>query len=103
LTRRSPSPKSRAKAISISIIGETVKIRAYGKLADLFGQEDDVDIDVPCTVADLRARLAATYPDAAEPLASKRVLTCVGNTIVPDDHILGGGEQVELLAPVSGG
>jgi molybdopterin converting factor small subunit len=80
-----------------------VKVRAYGKLADLLGKEEDVDIDVPCTVAELRAHLAATCPDAAEPLASKRVLACVGNTIVPDNHILDGGEPVELLAPVSGG
>jgi sulfur-carrier protein len=80
-----------------------VKVRAYGKLADLLGQEKNVDIDVPCTVAELRAYLAALYPDAAEPLASRRVLACVGDSIVPDHHVLGGSEPVELLAPVSGG
>ena len=80
-----------------------VKVRSYGKLADLLGRERDVHINVPCTVAELRAHLAAIYPNAAEPLASKRVLACVGDTIVPDNHVLAGSEPVELLAPVSGG
>lgn len=80
-----------------------VKVRAYGKLADLMGEEKNVEIDVPCTVAELRAFLAAICPDAAEPLASKRVLACVGDAIVPDHHVLSGSEPVELLAPVSGG
>lgn len=80
-----------------------MKVRAYGKLADLLGQETNVDLDVPCTVAELRARLAAIYPDAAEPLASKRVLACVGDTVVPDKQVIAPGTLVELLAPVSGG
>ena len=80
-----------------------VKVRAYGKLAELLGQESNVDIDVPCTVGELRTYLAATNPEAAGPLTNKRVLACVGDTVVPDDHILRGGEPVELLAPVSGG
>lgn len=80
-----------------------MKVRSYGKLADLLGQETDVDIDVPCTVDELRARLAAIYPDAAQPLASKRVLACVGDTVVPNSHVVAPGTVVELLAPVSGG
>lgn len=80
-----------------------MKVRAYGKLADLLGQETNVDIDVPCTVAELRAHLAEIFPDAAQPLASRRVLACVGDTVVPDGHVVAPGTLVELLAPVSGG
>lgn len=80
-----------------------MKVLAYGKLADLLGQEREVDIEVPCTVAELRACLAAQCPEATEPLANKRVLACVGDVIVADNHVLAGAEPVELLAPVSGG
>lgn len=80
-----------------------MKIVAYGKLADVLGQEENIHIDGPCTVAELRAHLAAIHPNAAEALTSKRVFTCVGDTVVPDTHILAGSELVELLAPVSGG
>jgi molybdopterin converting factor small subunit len=80
-----------------------VKVRAYGKLAELLGRETNVDIDVPCTMGELRAHLAAIHPDAAQPLASKRVLACVGDTIVPNSHVVAPGTLVELLAPVSGG
>jgi molybdopterin converting factor small subunit len=82
--------------------GEDVKVQAYGKLADLFGHERDVEIDLPCTVAHLRTCLAAQFPDAAQPLANKRVLACVGDVVVPDSYVLA-GETVELLSPVSGG
>ena len=80
-----------------------MKVQAYGKLADFLGRERDVHIDVPCTVAELRNHLAAECPEAAEPLAGRRVLACVGGSVVPDSHVLVGGESVELLAPVSGG
>ncbi|HEX6071499.1 MAG TPA: MoaD/ThiS family protein [Sphingomicrobium sp.] len=80
-----------------------MKVRSYGKLADVLGPERDVGIDAPCTVAELRAHLAAECPQAAEPLANRRVLACVSDTIVPDSHVVAPGETIELLAPVSGG
>jgi molybdopterin converting factor small subunit len=80
-----------------------VKVRSYGKLADVLGPERDVGIDAPCTIAELRAHLAAECPQAAEPLANGRVRACVSDTIVPDSHVVAPGETIELLAPVSGG
>lgn len=80
-----------------------MKVRSYGKLRDLLGYERDVPIDAPCTVAELRARLAAECPEAAEPLASRRVIACVRDTVVPDNYLVTPSDPVELLAPVSGG
>lgn len=80
-----------------------MKVRSYGKLADLLGAEREVRMDVPCTVAELRARLAAECPEAAEALNNRRVRACVGTAIVPDSHVIALNEPIELLAPVSGG
>jgi molybdopterin converting factor small subunit len=80
-----------------------VKVRSYGKLADVLGPERRLDIDSACTIAELRSRLASECPGAAEPLASKRVRACAGDEIVTDSHVVHPGETVELLAPVSGG
>ena len=80
-----------------------MKVRSYGKLADLFGPERDIEIHEPCTVADLRDRLAAAVPEATDSLASGRVRACLGGSIVADSHLLNTNDAVELLAPVSGG
>ena len=80
-----------------------MKVRSYGKLADLLGAEREVRIDVPCTVAELRSHLAAECPDAAEVLNNRRTRACVGDAIVPDSHVLAPDGPIELLAPVSGG
>lgn len=80
-----------------------MKVRFYGKLADLFGSERDVALDAPCTVADLRRRLATDHPHAAESLENKRVKACIGDEIVPDSAVIPEDGVLELLAPVSGG
>ena len=80
-----------------------MKVRSYGKLADLLGAEREVRINVPCTVAELRLHLAAECPEAAETLNNKRTRACVGDAIVPDSHLLASDGPIELLAPVSGG
>lgn len=80
-----------------------MKVQFYGKLADLLGREQEITIDAPCTIADLRVRLAADHPEAARALEDRRVRACVGDTLVADDQIVAPGTAVELLAPVSGG
>ena len=45
----------------------------------------------------------ATYPDVAEALRDNRVKALVGETLVGDDHALAAHDEVEFLAPVSGG
>ena len=81
----------------------TLKVRFYGKLADAFGSERDIAIEMPCTVAQLRQWLAKDQPEAAETLLSGRVKACIGNTIVGEGDSIPKGEVLELLAPVSGG
>ena len=103
LTPDAAEPKSRRQAPGWQWQGGDLKVRSYGKLADLLGHERHVQIDLPCSVAEVRQRLAVECPEAAEPLASRRVMVCVGDTIVPDSHIVGSGEEIEILAPVSGG
>lgn len=83
--------------------GDVVKVRSYGKLADLLGAERNIEVDGACTIGDLRARLATACPDAAAALSSERVRACVGDRLVPDSHILVASDSVDLLAPVSGG
>jgi molybdopterin converting factor small subunit len=80
-----------------------VKVLSYGKLADLLGREASVEVPPPCTVANLRATLAEQFPQAAMILSDRRVRACIGDDIVPDGHVLGDIQPVELLAPVSGG
>ena len=80
-----------------------MKIRFYGKLADLLGSEVDVEIGGPCSVEEVKRLLSATSPAAAEALGNARVRACVGDSIVTDRHCLAPADQLEFLAPVSGG
>jgi molybdopterin converting factor small subunit len=80
-----------------------VKVVFYGRLADLIGRELDVSLPTGSSVSQLRDRLAAEHPAAEQVLRSQRARTCIGDTLVRDDHVLQGGETVEFLPPVSGG
>jgi molybdopterin converting factor small subunit len=80
-----------------------MKVFFYGKLASAIGPQLDVPIETPCSVASLRRHLVAAYPHVAEALEDKRVKAIVGDTVVGDDHALGTQDEVEFLAPVSGG
>ena len=80
-----------------------MKVRFYGKLADLFGSEREVGIRTPCTVAELRDRLIVGFPQAADALHERRVRACIGNAIAQDSDVVREGGMVEFLAPVSGG
>lgn len=80
-----------------------MKLRSYGKVADWLGSESEFDVVDSCSVGELRTLLADAYPAAADAFTSNRVLVCVNDMIVPDSHLLSSGQQVDLLAPVSGG
>lgn len=75
----------------------------YGKLASALGPRLDVPISAPCSVAGLRRHLIAAFPQAAEVLQDQRVRAVIGDSFVGDEHILGSQDDVEFLAPVSGG
>jgi molybdopterin converting factor small subunit len=83
--------------------GETVRILFYGRLAEAIAPEIELDISTGYSVSQLREMLAAAHPDAAATLASKRSRACVGHALVGEGHLIGAGEQVEFLPPVSGG
>ena len=80
-----------------------MKVTFYGKLAGIFGHQVDLAIETPCTVAGLRSAILAAHSEAAELLGDRRVRACVGGAVVADDHPLGPADEVEFLAPVSGG
>jgi molybdopterin converting factor small subunit len=80
-----------------------LKVRFYGKLADLFGGEREIAIGDPCTVAELRDRLALEHPEGADSLQHKRVRACIGDEIANDHDIIAQDTVLEFLAPVSGG
>jgi molybdopterin converting factor small subunit len=80
-----------------------MKVHFYGKLAGELGARLDVPISAPCSVAGLRRHLIAAYPQLAEALQDQRVRTVIGDSVVADDHALAVQDEVEFLAPVSGG
>jgi len=80
-----------------------VKVLFYGRLADVIGPELEVNCPAGCSVSQLRERLGAEHPLAAQTLRSKRARTCVGDLLVHDDHVLSAVDTVEFLPPVSGG
>jgi molybdopterin converting factor small subunit len=75
----------------------------YGRLAESIAPELEVDALPGGSVAELRKRLIARYPEAAQPLRNRRSRACVGDTLVHEDHVLGATDTVEFLPPVSGG
>lgn len=80
-----------------------MKLFFYGKLADAIGPQLDVSIETPCSVSGLRRQLIASYPAIARALQDSRVKALVGEAFVADDYALGPQDEVEFLAPVSGG
>lgn len=79
-----------------------MRIHFYGRLADSLGEAVEMDLAAPCTIGELRQRLAAELPQADAAL-SGRVRACVGDRLVGDSHAVGPDDRVEFLAPVSGG
>jgi len=80
-----------------------LRILLYGRLAEAIGPELEIDAPPGSAVAGVRERLAVQHPEIAAILGSKRVRTCVGETLVDDDYVPGASETLEFLPPVSGG
>jgi molybdopterin converting factor small subunit len=80
-----------------------VKVLFYGRLAEMIGPELEIDAPLESSIGQLRERLVTRYPEAGQPLRSRRALACVGDTMVRDDYVIREGDRVEFLPPVSGG
>lgn len=81
-----------------------LKISFYGSLGDCIGRQAELELPSEgCTVAELRKRLAATYPDAKTEFARPSLRACVDDMIVGEDHRIRSGQSVEFFPPLSGG
>lgn len=81
-----------------------IKVELCGRLADVSGRF--VDVAIPqngCSAAELLSYTAEQHPGLAAPLTSKRVVTCVNESVVPPESSIAPGDLVALFPPVSGG
>ena len=83
--------------------GLVLKVMLYGRLGEQLGSE--VELDLPGgtdTVARLRTVLAQRFPGSSDEFL-ELTSVCIADTIVADDHLLGGAQAVEFFPPLSGG
>ncbi|WP_341631402.1 MoaD/ThiS family protein [Sphingomonas agri] len=76
-------------------------IRFYGRLADAIGREANVETLGGTSVGQIRSRLLADHPHAAEALRRSRA--CLNDMFVEDVQLVTDEDQVDFLPPVSGG
>ena len=80
-----------------------MRILFYGRLADQFGAHVDLDARAGSSIAEIRQRLAAENPASAADFLGKRVVACVGGSLVRDDYVIRELDEIDFLPPVSGG
>jgi molybdopterin converting factor small subunit len=80
-----------------------MRILFFGKPGDILGEAGELGTLAGETVAQPGLRLADLGPEAAGELLSARNRACVGDTVVGEDRVLSGRNEVELLPPLSGG
>jgi molybdopterin converting factor subunit 1 len=79
-----------------------MKVIFFARARDLAGTgEIDLDVSVGGRVADLRRLLAERLPNLANLLPHCAV--AVNDEYAADEAVLGAGDRVALLPPVSGG
>jgi molybdopterin synthase sulfur carrier subunit len=80
----------------------SVQIRLFAVARELAEAEIvALDIRQPCTIGQLRARLAAQVPALAAVLP--HVLFAIGSQYAAEDTIVPDGAEVACIPPVSGG
>lgn len=65
------------------------------------GREIEVEVASGATVSDVRAAVAWAHPQVEAML--RNVVCAVGEEYVDDGYVIGEGETVALIPPVSGG
>jgi molybdopterin synthase catalytic subunit len=79
-----------------------LEVRLFAMLREAERAERiQVRLEPGATVATLRARLAAEFPALGPFLPQARVAANL--RFVPDEHVLGAGQEIALIPPVSGG
>ncbi|MBX3560928.1 MAG: MoaD/ThiS family protein [Sphingomonas sp.] len=74
----------------------------FGRLADLLGRDLSLGLP-PCSVADVRREIARLYPAAAGDLEASRSRACLNDELVDEDRVVGEGDEIAFLPPLSGG
>lgn len=99
------APIERPAAVQSRVLGR-VSLRCSGVLAQRLGKQFEVELLLPCGVAELLERVAQLYPEAApalvasgQPIAS---VFRVGRGLRADDEVTR-GDELDLVAVVSGG
>ena len=77
----------------------TLIIKYFGMTAEASGKEEEVDTLSYSSVQDLREALVAKYPE----LGNVNYKVAANQTIVADDYLLTGNEEIALLPPFAGG
>lgn len=84
-----------------------VAIRLFAGLAEAFGessvqfQAEAEKQDGPLTAAGLKMQLCAAYPVQAAQISVSMV--AINREYAPDDAVIGEGDEIALIPPVSGG
>lgn len=81
-----------------------MKILFFGKLAESFGTELELDLpEAGMSVSDLRALLAASKPEGASQLGSQGARACIDKVMVTEGARIMPGHEVAFVPPLSGG
>ena len=78
-----------------------VVVLMFGALADRAAKQDTFDLPQPASAGDVVAAVRSRYPDASDVL--ERCSVAVNRQTVDRAHVVGEGDEVALLPPVSGG
>lgn len=77
-----------------------MRILFFGRLAETIGRE--IEFDLPaggCTVAELRNRLAESWPQLVQP----SVRACIDREMAPESAHVAPDREVAFVPPLSGG
>ena len=79
-----------------------IEVLYFAVLRERAGRGDDtLELPAGARVREARAAVAALHPEIAALLP--RVQAAVNRAVVGDDHLLGDGDELAFLPPVSGG
>ncbi len=78
----------------------TFRVRAFGITKDILGGKEMVIEATGITVADLRSALNEKYPKLT---GLRSLFIAVNNSYADETAVIGEGDEIALIPPVSGG